>query len=300
MNLMTELFLACLGDKDILVEKNFSPLRGLRILPLANNQLGQIGRISYYRTEDEETFLLPAMSDRFIYHSCGAQLGDYMAIPEFTSNLSIVPFTVQFLSQNIQTVIPPNWKNKLTVDFLPTDNSVPSTLWLQTFWKFIASGIVSYFTELTFLASTDSASFQTNIALFAEWPLIPLTDGKMCSPKLLQGVLLPVPDQEPNSEISLSLELLQNLNVYFSHKPSNLLRFLESLLLSLLISKSLFPRMGNTLFTFSRDSITQAFTLGSTWMLSLNKIDICFSAILLHILVKIKVSIYTIKSNNKL
>ena len=63
------------------------------------------------------------------------------------------------------------------------------------------------------IASTDAASFNQNMTLFQEWPLVPLADGRMCSPKLLKGVLLPIPEQEPKSELSLCLELLQSLKV---------------------------------------------------------------------------------------
>lgn len=138
---MTDLFLACLGDKDNLIKKNFSPLRGLKILPLANHQIGQIGKSLYYRTIDEESSLLPSLSHQFIYHSCGAQLGEFMAIPEFTSYLSIMPFTTQLLSQHMHTVLPANMKNKIIIDFVPTESSVPSVQWLNTFWKFIAASM---------------------------------------------------------------------------------------------------------------------------------------------------------------
>jgi len=136
-------------------------LRELSIIPTAANTFSSF-RGKMIVANPQQQALLPSLKEKFVSFQVTAKLKRYFDNASFLRIVGFDRFGPQILSDNLKTVLPPQWEGK---DFVKWDvaSETPSKLWIYQFWS-------------------EVRIYDTNsIQLFKRWPLIPTTTGELAS-----------------------------------------------------------------------------------------------------------------------
>ncbi|KAJ3692968.1 hypothetical protein LUZ60_012063 [Juncus effusus] len=154
-------------------------LRGLPLIPLANNQFGVFSNGGpYYICNELEYELLTGVSDRLINRSISPDLFEKLSqIARGFSNIEFIdaPAFLRFFP----VIFPSAWELKNQVSWNPKiSTTVPTAAWFKLFWEYL--GESSY-----------------DLGLFAYWPILPSTSGYLHRP-LTTSKLINAESLSPN------------------------------------------------------------------------------------------------------
>lgn len=136
-------------------------LRELCIIPTEANTFSSFRKKMIVATPQQQA-LLPSLKEKFVSFQVIAKLQRYFDNASFLRLVGLDIFGPQILSDNIKSVLPPQWEGK---DFVKWDitSETPSKLWIYQFWR-------------------EVKIYDTNsLQLFQQWPLIPTTTGELAS-----------------------------------------------------------------------------------------------------------------------
>ena len=151
------------GAFDSVLASSFrAALTGLKILPLADGSIGQIGEQIIVANAEQQA-MMPMLKHKFLSLNALKILEPYLNQKGFVEALGLQRFGPIVLAQHISKVLPSSWEGKDFVSWDPDSTTDPSKLWIYQFWKEI------------------SISCHDQVQLFRRWPLIPTKTGELAS-----------------------------------------------------------------------------------------------------------------------
>ncbi|OWZ18889.1 hypothetical protein PHMEG_0006950 [Phytophthora megakarya] len=164
------LFEYCLSDLPFPLPNEADPVwaefHGLSLLPLEDGSIGVLRvnqhRTSYVVASFNQIELLRPLGYIFVSLAAFQRLHKYFSESRFISVFGLASFSIKTLSDNIERVLPPSWKNQTIVNWDPTSPIEVDQLWLYRFWQ------VVHFEK-------------RSLGYFANWPLIPVKDSRLVS-----------------------------------------------------------------------------------------------------------------------
>jgi hypothetical protein len=159
----------CLADflkggafDSVLASSIRAALTGLKILPLADGSIGQIGDQIIVANAEQQA-MMPMLKHKFLSLNALKILEPYLNQKGFEEALGLQRFGPIVLAKHISKVLPSSWEGKDFVSWDPDSTTDPSKLWIYQFWK-----------EISF-------SCHDQVQLFRRWPLIPTKTGELAS-----------------------------------------------------------------------------------------------------------------------
>ncbi|KAG7379423.1 hypothetical protein PHYPSEUDO_008661 [Phytophthora pseudosyringae] len=160
----------CLSDLPFPLPSETDPVwaefHGLSLLPLEDGSIGVLRvnqrRTSYVLASFNQVELLRPLGNLFVSLAAFQRLHKYFSESRFTSVFGLVAFSIKTLSDNIERILPPSWKNQTVVNWDPSSPIEIDQLWLYRFWQ------VVHFER-------------RSLGYFASWPLIPVKDSRLVS-----------------------------------------------------------------------------------------------------------------------
>ncbi|KAL3671864.1 hypothetical protein V7S43_002532 [Phytophthora oleae] len=160
----------CLSDLSFPLPSETDPVwaeyHGLSLLPLEDGSIGVLRvnqrRTSYVLASFNQIELLRPLGNLFVSLAAYQRLHKYFSEIRFTAVFGLVSFSIKILSDNIDRVLPPMWKNQTIVSWDPSSSIEIDELWLYRFWQ------VVHFER-------------RSLGYFANWPLIPVKGSRLVS-----------------------------------------------------------------------------------------------------------------------
>ncbi|KAL4175941.1 hypothetical protein KRP22_000899 [Phytophthora ramorum] len=180
----------CLSDLPFPLPSETDPIwaefHNLSLLPLEDGSIGVLRvnqrRTSYVLASFNQIELLRPLGHLFVSLAAFQRLHKYFSDNRFTTVFGLATFSIKMLSDNIERVLPPSWKNQTIVHWDPTSPIEIDQLWLYRFWQ------VVHFER-------------RSLAYFASWPLIPVKGSRLVSCSKMDMAVC-VWDGSADSEIS--------------------------------------------------------------------------------------------------
>ncbi|KAK1930915.1 Sacsin [Phytophthora citrophthora] len=180
----------CLSDLPFPLPSETDPIwaeyHGLSLLPLEDGSIGVLRvnqrRTSYVLASFNQIELLRPLGNLFVSLAAYQRLHKYFSESRFTAVFGLVSFSIKILSDNIDRVLPPMWRNQTIVSWDPSSPIEIDELWLYRFWQ------VVHFER-------------RSLQYFANWPLIPVKGSRLVSCARMDMAVC-VWDESADSEIA--------------------------------------------------------------------------------------------------
>ncbi|CAI5714235.1 unnamed protein product [Hyaloperonospora brassicae] len=180
----------CLSDLPFPLPCETDPIwtefHGLSLLPLEDGSVGVLRvnhrRTSYVLASFNQIELLRPLGHRFVSLAASRRLHKFFSKSRFASVFGLASFSIKILSDYIERILPPFWKNQTVVDWDPRSPIEIDRLWLYRFWQEVHLE-------------------RRSLGYFARWPLIPIKGSRLISCSKMDMVLC-VWDDSADRDIS--------------------------------------------------------------------------------------------------
>ncbi|GMF19999.1 unnamed protein product [Phytophthora lilii] len=198
----------CLSDLPFPLPSETDPVwaefHGLSLLPLEDGSIGVLRvnqrRSSYVLASFNQLELLRPLGNLFVSLVAYQRLYKYFTETRFTAVFGLASFSIKTLSDNIERVLPPSWKNQTIVNWDPSSPIEIDELWLYRFWQ------VVHFER-------------RSLAYFANWPLIPVKGSRLVScGKMDMAVCV----WDGSADSTISTQVIEAFQVSVTHQEDKM------------------------------------------------------------------------------